>query len=293
MKKIFIWFFVTIMCFWWVYSYYPSESFNNKLEQIAWKIDVIIEEKWESYRETFITVIDKYKIKFKEDEKLSYVFNYLWKHISTDPKTPNILLIIADDMWLDASPWYTDYEWEKPNTPILDWLANSWLVFDNVWSNPLCSPTRATILTWKYWYQTWVLGTLSKSDAWIGVDEYSLQKMITEKSKAWYEQAVIWKWHLATNNNWWDNNPELMWIPYYSGFLWGTMTDYSKWRKTTNWNSELSDTYATTEFTNDSISWVEKNKDKPWFLWLAYTAPHSPFHLPPSDLLSDDTKNNF
>lgn len=266
MRKILIWLLITILCFWAVYSYVNWLLFQDKFENTLIKTDTI------------------------PDEKLE---NEEWDNLNTDSKAPNILLVIADDMWLDASPWYSDYNWLKPNTPILDGLAEDWLVFDNVWSNPLCSPTRATILTWKYWFQTWVLWALSKTDDWISTDEYSLQKMISEKSTSSYDQAVIWKWHLATNNNWYENNPELMWIPYYSGFLWGTMTDYNKWRKTTNWEYELSTTYATTEFTNDSISWVEDVENKPWFLWLAYTAPHSPFHLPPSDLLSEETNNGL
>ena len=293
MKKIFIWFFISLTFFWWTYAYVHSQDTDNALEEITWKMDIIIEEKWEVYRDNFIKIFEKYKIKYENKETYSYVFNYLLNHLTEKKVAPNILLIIADDMWLDASPWYDDYNWLKPNTPVLDNLAENWLVFDNVWSNPLCSPTRATILTWKYWFQTWVLWALSKSDAWISTDEYSLQKMITEKSTAGYEQAVIWKWHLATDHNWADNNPELMWIPYYSGFIWWAMQDYSKWRKTTNWESKLSKTYATTEFTNDSISWLEENGDKPWFLWLAYTAPHSPFHVPPSDLLSDKTNDSL
>lgn len=62
--------------------------------------------------------------------------------------------------------------------------------------------------------------------------------------------------------------------------------------------------YTTTVFTDKAISWIAnqklKDSNRPWFLWLAYNAPHAPFHMPPRDLISDkslsgtdeDIKNN-
>lgn len=298
MKKIFLGLWIILLSLWSVFAYTPSAELTQKLGIVNSKIDQIIEIKGEWYKQNFISALEKYKVKYSWNDRNIYIINSLLNNLTKDSnselsKAPNILLVIADDMWLDASPWYSDYTWQKPKTPVLDSLADDWLVFDNVWSNPLCSPTRATILTWKYWVHTGVLWALWKNDAWVSTDEYSLQKMITEKSKAWYEQAVIGKWHLATNNNWSENNPELMWVPYYSGFLWWSMKDYNSWQKTTNGISSQSKTYATTEFTSDSISWVDQNQDEPWFLWLAYTAPHTPFHIPPAELLSDETNDTL
>lgn len=210
-----------------------------------------------------------------------------------ESSSPNILLIIADDMGLDASPWYADYGEAKPKTPVLDRLAEDGLVFENVWSNPLCSPTRSTIITGKYGAHTGVLGALSKGDDGLSTSEYSLQKMITENSPASYDQAVIGKWHLATNNNGGDDNPGLMGVPYYSGYISGTMNDYSNWEKVTNGKTSSSTTYATTDFTNEAIDWIDDDEGNPWFLWLAYTAPHTPFHMPPEGLLSEDTVDNL
>lgn len=209
------------------------------------------------------------------------------------PSSLNILLIIADDMGLDASPWYSEYKGQKPHTPTLDALAEKGLVFDNVWANPLCSPTRSTILTGKYGVHTGVLGALSKKDEGVSTSEHSLQKLITEKAPTPYDQAVIGKWHLATDKNGGDDNPKLMGVPHYSGYISGAMKDYYRWKKVTNGVSSTSTTYATTDFTNDAISWVNEDNSKPWFLWLAYTAPHTPFHMPPEDLLSDETKNGL
>ena len=87
---------------------------------------------------------------------------------------PNVLLIIADDMGLDASPGY-NVGTLKPNMPNLQNLINRGITFNNVWSNPVCSPTRSTILTGKYGYRTNVLDAGNN----LSTQEVSLQRYIS------------------------------------------------------------------------------------------------------------------
>ena len=61
----------------------------------------------------------------------------------------NVLLIVADDLGLDATVGYNIGN-QKPSMPNLQKLINSGIKFNNVWSNPVCTPTRGTILTGKY-----------------------------------------------------------------------------------------------------------------------------------------------
>lgn len=70
----------------------------------------------------------------------------------TNTTRPNILLIIADDLGLDASPGYGDGI--KASMPVLQSLQSEGLTFDNVWAYPLCSPTRAAILTGRHGFRT-------------------------------------------------------------------------------------------------------------------------------------------
>ena len=74
---------------------------------------------------------------------------------------PNILLIIADDLGVDAVPRYSFGE-QKPHMPTLERLMDDGIRFSNVWTNPVCSPTRAAILTGKFGYRT---GVLNAEDA--------------------------------------------------------------------------------------------------------------------------------
>ena len=75
-------------------------------------------------------------------------------------------------------------------------------------------------------------------------------------------------------------------IDYYAGTIKGTLTDYYNWTLTLNGQSTTSTQYHTTKITDLAIDWlaVQNQQENPWFMWLAYVAPHSPFHLPPTHL---------
>lgn len=193
-----------------------------------------------------------------------------------NPNSPNILLIIADDMGLDASPGYNIGNL-KPQMPNLQDLINTGLTFNNVWSNPTCTPTRATIITGKYGLRTNVV----KVDDPLSTSEISLQKYIDTQTGSAYSSAVIGKWHLSKN----ASHPNSMGIDYYAGSLGGGLQSYWNWNLNINGQTTSSSEYVTTKTTDLAIHWMEA-QTKPWFLWLAYNAPHTPFHLPPNDLHS-------
>jgi len=186
---------------------------------------------------------------------------------------PNILLIIADDMGLDSSLGYSVGEL-KPVTPQLMSLLNSGVKFNNFWSNPVCSPTRSTILTGKYGFRT---GVLSASDN-LSSSETSIFNLLNDNAPE-YSHALIGKWHLSNN----PNQPIDMGAGYFAGLLSGGVNSYYNWNLTQNGKTAKTNSYATSKFTDLAIDWTAA-QSKPWFLWLAYNAPHSPFHLPPSEL---------
>lgn len=189
-------------------------------------------------------------------------------------KKPNILLIIADDMGLDACPGY-NIGYEKPSMPTLENLMNNGIKFTNVWSNPTCTPTRATILTGKYGFRTNVI----QVDDVLSTSEISIQKYLNQHLDNQYTNAVIGKWHLSKDTN----HPENMGIDYYAGSLGGGLKNYWDWNLTENGQTTASTEYTTSKYTDLAINWVE-DQTQPWFLWLAYNAPHEPFHLPPNEL---------
>ena len=193
-----------------------------------------------------------------------------------DNTNPNVLLIIADDMGLDASPGY-NVGTLKPNMPNLQSLINSGITFNNVWSNPVCSPTRSTILTGKYGYRTNVLDAGDN----LSIQETSIQTYINANSGNEYSDAVIGKWHLGPPTQ--PYHPNNMGVGFFSGMTQSGVESYYNWQHTENGQVSTSNEYTTSKLTDDAITWIN-DQEQPWFLWLAYNAPHTPFHAPPSDL---------
>jgi arylsulfatase A-like enzyme len=75
----------------------------------------------------------------------------------------------------------------------------------------------------------------------------------------------------------------------YKGPFIGQITNYTNWTKYTNGLASTVTTYATTENVNDATIWVNAQSGKQFFLWLAFNAPHSPYHLLPSNVHTYNT----
>ncbi|MFL2625618.1 MAG: sulfatase-like hydrolase/transferase [Flavobacteriaceae bacterium] len=198
---------------------------------------------------------------------------------------PNILLIIADDMGRDATFGFNEGSL-KPITPHINSIKNNGITFQNFWSYPTCSPTRASIITGKYGYRTGV--------KWAGdvlpSTERSLQKYIKEETGSRYNSAVIGKWHLSGNNS--SLNRSAFGIDYYAGLMGGGLQNYFQWNLTNDQGTNLQSGYSSKIFTDLAMDWVGA-QDQPWFLWLAYNAPHTPFHKPPSIMHNQGELTNY
>lgn len=192
--------------------------------------------------------------------------------------TPNILLIIADDLGKDAINGFSEGS-IKPNTPNIDAIRTSGISFANFWVYPTCSPTRASILTGKYGYRTGVKWAGDELD----LSETSLQKYINDQTNNSYSTAIVGKWHLSGSNG--TFNPEVFGIDYYAGLIRGESQSYYNWLLTEGGAGNIVTDYTTSKFTDLAIDWIDQ-QEKPWFMWLAYNAPHTPFHVPPNEMHS-------
>jgi arylsulfatase B len=200
--------------------------------------------------------------------------------------SPNVIFIVADDMGWDGFGRYPGANGTKAVTPTLDSLAINGITFTNYWVNPECSPTRAAMLTGRYGFRTGVGGVQTPPTAFLQSTEKIIHKYINEKTANAYATALIGKWHVTGNTN--ISAPESFGMNYFTGFLPGALADYNNWTQTSNGAQQTITTYATTQFVNQSVSWIGQ-QTKPFFLWLALNAPHSPFHRPPLNLISNQS----
>ena len=203
----------------------------------------------------------------------------------TAAASPNVLLVIADDMGIDASPCHAEGS-DMARMPTLQALCDRGMVYENAHAYPTCSPTRASIITGLYASRTGV-GSAVQPRAGNGLDANTTTLFDRLNAQGRYAHAVVGKWHLASRPR--DlSHPSKMGVTTYYGIPSGGVKDYESWSVVENGRSRKSSTYITSDLTDYAIDWVAQ-QSKPWFLWLAYTAPHTPFHAPPSDLHSFGT----
>lgn len=198
-------------------------------------------------------------------------------------QTPNVLLIILDDVGLDYFPEYLpEHNFIKANMPVTESLMESGYIFNNLNTYAMCSPTRASLLTGHHGVETGVLDPGRTS--YLDPKWQSLQQEIKKLSNNTIASAVFGKWHLLGHEG--DISHPNLFVDHYEGIPTGNHESYFEWDKVVNGTLVRSDAYSTTDITDSALNWIAE-QDGQWFTWLAYTAPHTPLHLPPADLHSD------
>ena len=194
---------------------------------------------------------------------------------------PNVLLIIADDLGIDALEGYGIEEGIFPHTPVINSLRENGISYMNNWATPICTPTRASIMSGKYGIKTGVRAVPGN----LAVEDESLFNYLDRQTNDSYSTAVIGKWHLSDPINF--NHPFEHGVDHFEGIIGGGVQNYNRWDKTDGGQLFEVREYVTTHFTNAAIDWISE-QEKPWFLWLSHVAPHSPFQLPPAGLFTLD-----
>ena len=204
---------------------------------------------------------------------------------------PNVIVILADDLgYADLSSFgSTDLQ-----TPAIDRLVAGGLKFTNFYANcPVCSPTRAALLTGCYQERVGVPGVIRThaENSWGKLSENAvlLPKVL---SKAGYQTAIIGKWHLGLTEQDW---PTRRGFDHFHGFLGDMMDDYYNHRRHDINYMRLDETeidpqgHATDLFSDWVCEYLVRQANrqdaKPFFLYLPYNAPHTPIQ-PPEDWLA-------
>ncbi len=216
------------------------------------------------------------------------------------PKPPNIVLVLADDLgWSDVGCNGTDLL----ETPHIDRLAREGMRFTNAYAMSVCSPTRAMLLTGKHAARLgitiWSEGSLqgpanrkllqakSKHDL-----PHSEMTLATHLQKAGYVTALVGKWHLgdadhAPETHGFDINiggthwgaPQTFWWPYRGRGRFG-----DSFRYVPHLEFGKPGEYLTDRLTDEAIRIIDGVQGRPFFLYLAHHAPHTPIEAKPDDV---------
>ncbi len=191
---------------------------------------------------------------------------------SSSAKKPNIVFILADDLG------YTDigcYGAPKIVTPNLDKLAAEGVRFTNFYAPAgVCTPTRSSLMTGCYPKRVGLhVGVLSPdSESGLNPTEVTMAEVLKSKG---YVTGCIGKWHLGLLP---EVMPNAQGFDYYYGMPGPNHGISDLYRNTTllKKNKEVSYDQITIDYTREADAFIRKNKDKPFFLYLAHSMPHVP-----------------
>jgi arylsulfatase A-like enzyme len=185
---------------------------------------------------------------------------------------PNVVVILTDDQgWGDLSAHGN----ANLKTPHLDSLAKDGASFDRFFVQPVCSPTRAEFLTGRYHLRGGVRNVTSGGER-LNLDE----KTVADAFKAGgYATACFGKWH---NGSQYPYHPLGRGFGEFYGFTHGHWGDYFSPPLDLNGKDVRGDGYLTDDLTTRAVKFIEKNKSKPFFCYLAFNTPHSPMQVPDS-----------
>lgn len=199
-----------------------------------------------------------------------------WDNALAAEKRPNVVYIVADDLgWKDVGFHGSDIK-----TPNLDKLAADGARLEQFYAQPMCTPTRAALMTgrypFRYGLQTLVIP--APSTYGLPTDEWLLPQELKEQG---YATAIIGKWHLGhADQKFW---PRQRGFDYQYGPLIGeidyfthTEHDVVDWYRD---NEKLiEEGYSTTLIGNDAVKYIgQHDPATPLYLYLTFNAPHTPY----------------
>lgn len=183
---------------------------------------------------------------------------------------PNVIIFLSDDQgWGDFSITGN----QNLSTPNIDKLATDGAIFNNFYVQPVCSPTRAELLTGRYHMRGGVYSTSAGGER-LDLDETTLAQVFKQ---AGYATAAYGKWHNGMQPPY---HPNSRGFDDYYGFCSGHWGNYFSPMLEHNGEIVQGEGYLVDDLTNHGIRFIEKNQDKPFLLYLPYNTPHSPMQVP-------------
>lgn len=183
---------------------------------------------------------------------------------------PNVLVILADDQgWGDLSLHGNT----NLRTPNLDRLGREGALFQYFYVQPVCSPTRAEFLTGRY-HPRGGVWDVTRGGERLNLDEYTIAQVF---HKAGYATGVFGKWH---NGSQYPYHPLARGFEEFYGFTSGHWGIYFDPPLEHNGQCIRGQGYIADDLTERAMRFIEGHRGRPWFCYLAFNIPHSPFQVP-------------
>ena len=183
---------------------------------------------------------------------------------------PNILLILTDDQGYGDLHFHGN---DSISTPNLDQLAQQSIRFDRFYVSPVCAPTRASLLTGRYHLRTGTSWVTHRKEV-LRSEEMTIAELLKANG---YATGCFGKWH---NGEQYPNDPSGQGFDEFFGFAAGHWNNYFNTTLQHNGRKEKTKGFITDVLTDKAIDFMEKNKNQPFFCYVPYNAPHSPFQVP-------------
>jgi len=183
---------------------------------------------------------------------------------------PNVLLIMTDDQgWGDIRSHGNDLI----DTPVMDALAASGVRFERFFVSPVCAPTRACLLTGRYNLRTGAHG-VTRGRENMRSSEVTLAEVF---KSAGYVTGCFGKWH---NGAHYPMDPNGQGFDEFLGFCAGHWNNYFDTTLQHNGKLVKSKGYITDVLTDGAIDFIRENRNNPFFCYVPYNAPHTPWQAP-------------
>jgi arylsulfatase A-like enzyme len=193
-------------------------------------------------------------------------------------RKPNILFIIADDMGYGD---FACFNFGASQTPNLDALLKESVCLTQHYSaSALCAPARAALMTGRYPHRTGVIDTIAAGEMdCLAEREMTMADLF---KSAGYTTGLIGKWHCGGLQK--KYHPNARGFDEFAGFQGGNI-DYYKWCFDYNGSPRKADgRYSTDVFADEAVSFLKRHREEPFFLHLAFNAPHGPLQAPEETL---------
>ncbi len=186
------------------------------------------------------------------------------------PQPPNVVVFLADDQgWGDLSVQGNT----NLATPRIDSLAHDGTLFERFYVSPVCSPTRAELLTGRYHTRGGVYSTSSGGER-LDLDEMTIAQTF---KAAGYATAAFGKWHNGTQ---YPYHPNARGFDEFYGFCSGHWANYFDAQLEHNGQLVQGKGYLTDDLTDHALAFIDKNRAQPFFCYLPFNTPHSPMQVP-------------